>query len=77
MSIKYEGNPNAEEAIKIDDAYLESVMSFHHMGSTISSQENVDVIKQRLDKTNAAYNTLQNIWRSKIYSTNSKIGISK
>jgi glycogen synthase len=32
-------------------------------------------IKQRMGKIIAAYNTVQNIWRSKIYSTKTKVRI--
>jgi hypothetical protein len=71
-------NPKTEGAIHIDDVDLESVIDFNYLGSTISADGNIVVeIKQRIGKANTAYNTLQNIWRSKIYSTKTKIRIYK
>jgi hypothetical protein len=71
-------NPKTEGAIHIDDVDLESVIDFNYLGSTISADGNIIVeIKQRIGKANTAYNTLQNIWRSKIYSTKTKIRIYK
>jgi hypothetical protein len=58
-------NPKAAATIHIDDMELESVLNLQYLGSTTFSGENIRVeINQRIGKVNAAYNTLQNIWRS-------------
>ncbi len=65
-------NPN--QNITINDEQLKQTNKFIFLGSVISSEDGSKAdIKSRIDKARVAFNSLQNIWKSKKLALKTKI----
>jgi len=64
------------QSVRIDNSTFEMVEEFKYLGTNLTNQNCMaEEIKSRLRSGNACYNSVQNLWSSRLLSKNVKIKI--
>lgn len=71
-------NSKVKTNIRINNEELEDVDQFTYLGAQLNKEQGTkDEISTRITKARSAFIALQNVWKSNIYSSNTKIRIYK